>query len=324
MRDVGEELLGRTRAFVKIQEGCDRACAYCVVPGVRGRQWSVPESEVVEEVGRLARGGCPEVVLTGTRPGSYGFDIAGASLAGLLERILADTGVGRVRVSSLEPGEIAGGLLDLWAGPGKGRLCPHFHLPLQSGSDAVLRRMGRRYTAGQFAGEVARIRGALPEAAVTTDVMAGFPGETEEDHRATLALMVGIRFSGAHVFPYSRRPGTPAARLGGHVRAETKARRAAEIRALAEHRAREFRLRFVGSVRQVLWEGRDRRTGLTDNYLRVRRAGRTPGQAGPDAPEWSGVIEDVELVALDGRDLVGRGRSCAGGGAGARSGQPVP
>jgi len=303
---VQEYLLGRTRAHLKIQEGCDLVCTYCIVPRVRGRQCSVAEKALVEEVARLAGDGCREVVLTGTRPGSYGFDVANGGLAALLRRLLSETDVQRVRVSSLQPLEITDELLGLWTGAGTGRLCPHFHLPLQSGSDAVLSRMRRRYTQAQFVDAVGRVRQAVPGASITTDLIAGFPGETGEDHRATLAVMGCVRFAGAHVFPYSRRPGTAAAHLAGHLRPETKAGRAAELRGLAARHAEAHRRRFVGAVRQVLWEGRTGETGLTDNYLRVRRMdgrrSRVPGTttAGND------VIEDVELVALDGDVLVGR------------------
>jgi len=309
------EYLGRSRAFVKIQEGCDQGCAYCIVPSVRGRQWSIPETAVVQEVGRLAGEGCREVVLTGTRPGSYGCGIDGTGLAALVRRILWETDVPRLRVSSLQPPEITDEVLALWGDAGRGRLCPHVHIPLQSGSDAVLSRMRRRYTREQFLGAVALVRQAVPDVSVTTDVIAGFPGETEEDHRATLAVMERVMFAGAHVFPYSKRPGTVAARLDGHLRPEARARRAGELRGLAARDARAHRQRFIGDVRQVLWEGRSGETGLTDNYLRVRRVGGHCGEGKTAAFAGAGVIEEVELIALDGEVL--RGRPVNGRGAGA-------
>ena len=306
------EYLGRSRAFVKIQEGCDEGCAYCIVPRVRGGQWSIPVTAVVREVGRLVGDGCREVVLTGTRPGSYGCDIEGAGLAALVRRILLETDVPRLRVSSLQPPEITDEVLALWADVGRGRLCPHVHIPLQSGSDAVLSRMRRRYTREQFLGAVALVRQAVPDVSVTTDVIAGFPGETEEDHRATLAVMERVMFAGAHVFPYSKRPGTEAARLDGHLRPEARARRARELRGLAARHARSHRQHFIGDVRQVLWEGRRGETGLTDNYLRVRRVGGHCAGTTTAAFAADGVIEEVELIALDGDVMEGRPASTGG------------
>jgi len=305
-RRAAEYLLGRSRADLKIQEGCDQACSYCIVPRVRGRQWSVPGTVLVEEMTRLVGDGCREVVLTGTRPCSYGSDLEDCSLGGLLVRLLSESDVRRLRVSSLQPPEITDDLLDLWRGAGKGRLCPHFHVPMQSGSDAVLSRMGRRYTRSEFVAAVRRIRQAVPDASITTDLLTGFPGETNEDHRDTLTAVESIRFADAHVFPYSRRPGTPAARLDDQVRPGTKAARAAEIRELAALHAKAHRQRFIGTVRPVLWEGPAAETGLTDNYLRVRRAAGRRGRSRRIEPSASGVIESVELTALEGDVLVGR------------------
>ncbi len=305
-RRAAEYLLGRSRAHLKIQEGCDQACAYCIVPRVRGRQWSVPGAVLVEEMTRLVGDGCSEVVLTGTRPGSYGSDLEVCDLCGLLVRLLAESDVRRLRVSSLQPPEITDDLLGLWSGAGKGRLCPHFHVPMQSGSDAVLSRMGRRYTGSEFAAVVRRIRQAVPDASITTDLLTGFPGETDEDHRDTLTAVESIRFADTHVFPYSRRPGTAAAGLDGQVRPETKAARAAEIRHLAARHAKAHRQRFVGTIRQVLWEGPATETGLTDNYLRVRRTAGRRGRPRRIEPSSIGVIEDVELIALNGDVLMGR------------------
>ena len=170
----------RNRAMVKIQEGCNQVCAYCIVPRVRGRERTVPPARLVRQVARSA--GAKEVVLTGTQLGSYGYELDGADLASMIERVLAETGVPRLRVSSLQPQEIDARLLELWSDP---RLCPHFHLALQSGSDAVLSRMRRRYTASAYLEAVERIRHAVPDASVTTDVIAGFPGETSSDFEQT-------------------------------------------------------------------------------------------------------------------------------------------
>ena len=261
--------VGRSRAAVKIQEGCDQVCAYCIVPRVRGRERSVPPDEIVSRVRGLSQGGCPEVVLTGTQLGSYGFDIPGASLRELLIMILAGTDIRRLRVSSVQPQELDDGLLDVWRVHGTGRLAPHFHMPLQSGSDAVLGRMRRRYTAADYERAVSRVRKTVPGASVTTDVICGFPGETEEDHLNTLAVMRRVQFTDAHVFPYSSRPGTSAAHFDDHVDLATKTRRAAEARVLASESAASYRRAVVGERRTVLWEGEHGRSGLTEDYLRV-------------------------------------------------------
>jgi threonylcarbamoyladenosine tRNA methylthiotransferase MtaB len=293
--------LGRTRASVKIQEGCDQVCAFCIVPKVRGRERSIPEDDIVGEVRLLAGAGCPEVVLTGTQLGSYGSDLGNASLPRLVARVLAETAIPRLRVSSLQPLELSDELLSLWTGAGQGRLCPHFHLPLQSGSDAVLARMRRRYAAASFLKTVERVRAALPECSVTTDIIAGFPGESAGDHQATLAVMAQARFADVHVFRFSSRPGTSASHFPDQVPPAERAARAQELRASAAVHAAEYRARFVGAVRPVLWEGPRGNDGLTDNYLRVRMV---PSSAPGETAARRGRIENVRLVALDGEVLL--------------------
>ena len=199
----------RTRAFVKIQEGCNQVCAYCIVPRVRGRERSIPPADLVRQVRQRVDEGYREVVLTGTQLGSYGFDLPGATLSSLLDEILQSADVPRLRVSSLQPQEITRDLLRLWQDDP--RLCPHFHMPLQSGSDRVLARMRRRYGAADYLAAVERVRDALPRAAITADVIVGFPGETDDDFQETLALCRRVGFADLHVFPYSVRPGTSAA-----------------------------------------------------------------------------------------------------------------
>ena len=263
---------GRTRAMVKIQEGCNQVCAYCIVPKVRGRERSIPPDTLMEEVRSRAAEGYLEVVLTGTQLGTYGFDLLEVDLPRLIRRVLNETEVPRLRVSSLQPQEVSDELLELWHDP---RLCPHFHLPLQSGSDSVLKRMRRRYTARAYAEAVHRIRNRVPQASVTGDVIVGFPGESEGEFTETVEFARGIGFASIHVFPYSPRPGTGAAHMSGHLHPATQRARMNVMLEVAEEQERTWLRRCVGSVRPVLWErpspqGEDGTyMGLTDTYLKV-------------------------------------------------------
>ena len=278
---VGDDLPGfpgaraaiRTRAMVKIQEGCNQVCAYCIVPKVRGRERSIPTGVLLDEVRQRVEEGYREVVLTGTQLGSYGFDLSDADLRGLLKLLLLETKVERLRVSSLQPQEINRELLELWRDP---RLCPHFHMPLQSGNDSVLKRMRRRYTTAQYAGAVQRVRAMVPGVSITADVVVGFPGEGEGEFQESLRFAREMEFASMHVFPYSVRPGTSAAHMGPQVEHRTKRGRMEEMLALEREQASAYRSRAIGTTRQVLWERADLRgqrpayLGLTDNYMKVR------------------------------------------------------
>ena len=254
---------GRTRALVKVQEGCNHRCTYCIVPRVRGPARDVPEDEIVDQVKARVEEGFQEVILTGTQIGAYG-----GGLAKLLERLLNETGVKRLRLSSLEPQDLSPDLLRLWE---SGRICRHLHLPLQSGCDSVLRRMGRRYTTEEYWQKVNLAREFIPDLAITTDIMVGFPGETEEEFRQSYEFCRQIGFARIHVFPFSERPGTPAARLPNKVPEPVKRQRRDEMLKLAKLSAQEFRRRFLGRKLEVLWEGQKNGLwfGYTDNYLRV-------------------------------------------------------
>lgn len=256
----------RTRAFIKVQDGCDNFCAYCIVPLVRGREKSVPIEHVVSEVRRRVAEGYKEVVLTGTEIGAYRYQ--GFGLKGLLERILAETEVNRLRLSSVQPQEISPELIDLWQ---DGRLCRHFHLSLQSGSDSVLRRMGRCYTTADYEEAVTLIRGNIPEVAITTDIIVGFPGETEQEFEESYQFCRRMDFSRIHVFSFSPREGTTAVQMPGQVKAKVKKQRSDKMLALAEESAKNFRMRFSGKTLLVLWEKQEKGiwSGLTDNYIRV-------------------------------------------------------
>jgi len=259
-----------TRAFVKVQDGCDNHCTYCIVRRLRGPARSRPVADIVAEVQALVDVGCQEIVLTGVNLGSYGCDRAlPGGLGGLVETLLSDTDLPRLRLSSLEPWDLDQSFFRLWEDP---RLCRQLHLPLQAGCDATLRRMGRRITTVEFTRLVDAARAAVPDMAVTTDVIVGFPGEDEADFRASGDFVAAMEFARLHVFRYSPRPGTAAARFLGQVPRQVRRARARAMRELGAEQASRFRQRFVGREMSVLWE-RPRRdhvwTGLTDNYLRV-------------------------------------------------------
>ena len=284
----------RTRAMVKIQEGCNQVCAYCIVPKVRGRERSIPPDEIVGKMDEHTGRGYKEVVLTGTQLGSYGFDLEGIDLTGLIGYVLDRCSMERLRVSSLQAHEIDDSLLALWKDD---RLAPHFHLPLQSGSDAVLKRMRRRYDSRQFLDAVDAIRRTMPDAAVTTDVIAGFPGETENHFEDTYRLCREVGFASMHVFPYSSRPGTSAAHFRDDVPPQVKSERVGRLIELSHEQGRAFRSRFVGTSRQVLWESRKagRWVGLTDNYIRVN--------AGSER-ELTNQIAWARIVGLNGQSVL--------------------
>ena len=284
---------GRSRAMVKIQEGCDQVCAYCIVPKVRGRERSISPEEIIAEINGRADLGCREAVLTGTQLGTYGFDLPRIDLPELLRRILAETSIDRMRVSSLQAQEITPELLDLWDDP---RLCRHFHIPLQSGSDTILRSMCRRYDTAQFAETVKLVRARFADASITTDIIVGFPGEGVREFAESYSFALSMGFSDMHVFPYSIRPGTSAAYLDGQVAVDHKKERTGEMLELAATAVREFRSGALGQTRSVLWEpaaGNDSGgvwSGLTDNYLRVRAQ---------DSRDLGNVITDARLTGLN-------------------------
>jgi threonylcarbamoyladenosine tRNA methylthiotransferase MtaB len=279
----------RTRAFIKVQDGCNNRCTFCVVTLARGAAQSRPLREIVAEVQQLAAEGVQEAVLTGVHLGSYGRDLQSGrpvDLKTLTATLLAETGIPRLRLSSLEPWELADGFFDLWA-HWPGRLCPHLHLPLQAGSDAQLRRMARRCTVASFGRLVEEARAAIPDLLITTDLIAGFPGESEADAAQGLAFVEEMRFADAHIFPYSAREGTAAAAFADQLPTAVKKARARALQAVVERTGQAERQRFVGGVRPVLWERAHSLwdaapdvvnvpgvpqvwSGFTDNYLRVQ------------------------------------------------------
>ena len=240
---------------------------------MRGRERSIPPETIIAEINRHAAEGIREVALTGTQLGTYGFDLSSVNLQRLLERILSETAVERLRVSSLQAHEITSPLLQLWS---DSRLMLHFHIPLQSGCDTTLRAMRRRYDTSQFAASVELVRQMYSDAGITTDIIVGFPGESDDDFTASLDFATEMRFSDIHAFPYSLRPGTSAAYFRDQVAEPEKRARMGEMLALSAESALRFRESQLGAVRPVLWERSSGRegvwSGLTDNYLRVRAA----------------------------------------------------
>jgi len=272
-----ESFAEHTRAFLQAQNGCNSFCAYCIVPYARGRSRSVPLEDVLQGVQNLAANGYREVVLTGIHLGAYGLDLVPPeSLTGLLQRIDAEQLVPRLRIGSVEPNELTDELLALMA---KSEIvCPHLHLPLQSGSDTVLARMGRRYTASFFRDLMARIRAVLPNAFIGADVIAGFPGESENEFDETLQLVEDLPFSDLHVFPYSNRPGTKAAGLPGQVPGNVIKKRAELLRDCAAGKKAAFLKRQLGRELQVLVQGYDETSGVCNGISRNYVAVRFPGQ----------------------------------------------
>jgi len=256
----------RTRAFIKVQDGCDNFCSYCIVPLVRGRGKSQPLERVISEVKTRVADGYQEVVLTGTEIGAYRYE--GTGLKELLQLILKETRVARLRLSSLQPQEITPELLGLWADE---RLCRQFHLSLQSGSDAVLKQMKRRYSTSDYQRAVALIRQAVPGVAITTDVIVGFPSETEAEFEQSYSFCKQMQFARIHVFSYSPRPGTQAALMPHQVEDKVKRERSRRMLALGRACVRSFRRKFLGKTLLVLWEKETCGvwSGLTDNYIRV-------------------------------------------------------
>jgi len=258
----------RTRSSVKIQDGCTSFCAYCIVPKVRSNETSFPTDEIITGIKDRVAEGYKEIVLTGTKVGSYNHN--GINLYHLLKKILAETDVPRIRLSSLQPQEISPALILLWDDT---RLCPHFHLSLQSGSDRILQRMKRRYLSDDFGQAVSLIRENVPDAAITTDIITGFPGETGHDFEESYNFCQKMGFARIHVFPYSIRSGTEAAHLPDQVDDKVKQQRTQKMLNLAKESSVQFRQRFSGRTMTVLWEQQtadNHWTGVTGNYIRVQ------------------------------------------------------
>jgi len=296
----------RSRAFVKIQDGCRHRCSYCIVTVARGAERSRPAAETVAEVRRLVAGGVLEVVLTGVHTAGYGAE-RGARLDTLVRAILQDTDLPRLRLGSLEPWDLPEDFFRLFEAP---RLMPHLHLPLQSGSDKILKRMARRVRTRDYERLAARARAAHPDMSITTDIVVGFPGEGEREWREGLEFIERMGFAGAHVFRFSARPGTAAARMGPMVPETAKKARSRELQALVSRLRLDFLRRFLNRELPVLWEAAETSApaarpraatcygGYTPNYLRVRQESRQ---------ELAHRIHAARMTAIgaDGSTLVG-------------------
>ena len=300
-RRVFEELRagavdGRTRAMLKIQDGCHNFCSYCIIPYTRGRLRSLPLEKAAAESARLAAEGFRELVLTGIEVASYGVDLPGKpGLADLVSAVAAASGEMRIRLGSLEPTVVTEDFCEKTAATGK--VCPHFHLSLQSGCDKTLRAMNRKYDTAAFFAVAERLRRYFPGCALTGDLITGFPGETEEDHAETLAFIEKCAFADLHVFPYSRRPGTKADAMPGQCSAAVKSRRAAEASAVAAATRARYLDAQIGRSLTVLFESGegDGSLGHSENYLLVR----------VPAPGLHGQVKTVKITGVSQGELVG-------------------
>lgn len=269
----------RTRAFIKVQDGCNNHCTFCITTVARGDSRSLLMKDLLADIRSALDGGTQEIVLTGVHLGSWGqeWDM---HLYDLVKAILTETDTPRLRLSSLEPWDLDPNFFSLWEDE---RLCQHLHLPLQSGCASTLKRMARKNTPGSFRDLVTAARNMMPDVAITTDVIAGFPGETKEEFAESLSFIMEMDFAGGHAFTYSPRPGTAATRLGGQTRHEVRKERNAVLREVFEAGAKAFRERFIGQKVSVLWESASefngdgwQMGGLTGNYLRVKAFAEQP------------------------------------------------
>jgi threonylcarbamoyladenosine tRNA methylthiotransferase MtaB len=300
-----ESFTGQTRAFLKIQEGCDLFCSFCIVPFARGGSRSVPPRQVLEQLRMLAQRGFQEVVLTGVHLGGYGADLEPQmEITDLLRMVLEQPPVPRIRLSSIDPPEVTPQLVRLLHDFPV--LCPHLHIPIQAGHDDVLQRMRRKYATGFVRELCAVIRERLPDAAIGTDVIAGFPGETEGQFEQGMQLLAALPLTYFHVFPYSRRAGTTAAKLPGHLPPQIIRRRARRLRTLGQRKRMEFARGFVGREMHVLAEHTSARsgawlTGYTRNYQRVEF---------PAPAQLANREVGVRIVGCRGERLVGLLAAC--------------
>ena len=290
----------RTRAYIKIQDGCNQFCSYCIIPYARGPVRSRPEHEVIAEIQKLADDGFSEIILTGIHVASYGKDLENCDLASLIRKADKTDGIKRIRLSSIEPMTLNNDFIERIKPCSK--LCHHFHLSLQSGCDETLKRMNRKYTCAEYENIVNGLRKNFADAAITTDIMVGFPGETEDEFSKTAEFVRRISFADAHIFQYSQRKGTPAAKRPDQVAPEIKEKRSKIIAEITQKSRDEFRNQFIGRELEVLFEQpyhKDNKyfEGKTSNYLTV---------IVPTSENLSGQIRDVTLLEMKDDVIVGK------------------
>ncbi len=291
-----DRLSETTRAFVKVQDGCNQFCSYCIIPYARGPIRSRALNQVLGEVERLAAQGVREFVMTGIHIASYGLDNKGPGLIELLEAVDAVAGVERLRLSSLEPRLVTPAFVQRLSALDS--LCPHFHLSLQSGDDGVLSTMNRRYTTKEYAEAIALLRAHFADPAITTDVIVGFPGETEEAFERTMAFVESIGFSELHVFKYSPKEGTPAAKMKNQLPGTVKSDRSKRLIALGDESRRRYLQRQAGTCHVILVEASEElgASGYSENYLRVRI---------PEVQAQPGDLLAVEIQSVSSEELLG-------------------
>ncbi|MCL2484479.1 MAG: MiaB/RimO family radical SAM methylthiotransferase [Endomicrobia bacterium] len=260
---------GRSRAFLKIQDGCDSFCSYCIVPFVRNELWSKPEEEVLAEIENFVKAGYPEIVLTGIHVGKYK-----GGITGLIKKIIDIPLDFRIRISSIELNEVDDELISLMK-DNPGKICRHLHIPLQSGSNEILKQMNRHYTAKDFAKKIDKIMNNLSDLALTADIITGFPGETEKQHKETYDFVKRISFSRFHIFRYSDREGTKASQFADKVSAEEIKKRSADLFEIDKIKRQEFLNKNTGTKRKAVSSGKNK--ALTDNYITVNVPEKQPG-----------------------------------------------
>ena len=296
---IEDLLIGRTRASIAIQKGCNQICSYCIVPKVRGRENSIHPDEIISQINYLVSKGCKEVVLTGTQLGTYGYDLDNMSLYRLLLSVLEQTQIIRLRLSSVQPHEFNDDIIGLWKNKKyKDRLCPHFHIPLQSGSNNILKSMRRKYSTQEFLEIVKHIKTIIPNSSITSDIIVGFPGETEEDHNRTKKLLKISELSEIHVFPYSVRPGTSAFYLKDKVQSSVITKRAKEIRNISNDLKSKHMKSLLNTDQNVLWENKNSLSGYTENYTYFSLSKSTNKK--PTLP-----ITKVKVKSIEDDNLVG-------------------
>lgn len=295
-----EEIKSRTRAYMKIQEGCNQFCSYCIIPYARGPIRSRDYKNIIEEAKRLSNAGFKEIILTGIHVASYGKDLKNIGLLDVIEGISKVEGIERIRLSSMEPTLIDENFMKTVSSMPK--FCDHFHLSLQSGSDTILKKMNRKYTTKEYSEIVDLIRKYMPNAGITTDIIVGFPGEGEKEFNETLDFVNRIRFSRIHVFKYSPRKGTPASKYKDQVHGTIKNERSDKLISIGEKLMKDFNQQLLGKTLEVLFEEESKENpeyieGYTTNYVRIKTLGDK---------KIKGNIFSVKMTKLDGENLIGK------------------